>query len=140
MPSRTRNQKTLSSAGGFVAGLFSRPRPTRRIPPTRPRAWLDVSTGRPVVCSNRPLADPNHLCSPLEGEMQDDRLKNARDELIELVSDPAIARYVVGYLLGSIDERYWPRVVESAIEHGKRCSALQLELIGHARRPLEHRG
>ena len=71
--------------------------------------------------------------------MPDERYEAARDRLIELVNDPAIAGYVVSYLLGSIDERYWPHVVQSALDHADRCAELRVELYGHSRRPLDNR-
>lgn len=68
--------------------------------------------------------------------MPEDRFEAARERLIGLVKDPVIAGYVVSYLLGSIDERYWEHVVQSAMDHADRVGELQRELRENAGRSL----
>jgi len=51
--------------------------------------------------------------------------QDARARLIELSEDPEYRPFILGYLIQALDERYWPLLVQVALEHVERLEELQ---------------
>ena len=49
-----------------------------------------------------------------------------------LVEDPLYRPFIVGYLMAALDERFWPLLVEVALEHGDQLNELRASSIARA--------
>ncbi len=59
--------------------------------------------------------------------MSTESSKNARDRLVELAESPIYRPFIVGYLVQALDERFWPLLVQTALEHVERLEQLEAE-------------
>lgn len=50
--------------------------------------------------------------------------QTARERLMELAEDPEFRPFILGYLVAALDERFWPLLVQNALEHAERASEL----------------
>jgi len=57
--------------------------------------------------------------------MPDPTQQTARRRLMELAQDPAYRPFILGYLIEALDERYWPLLVQVALEHVEQLAELQ---------------
>lgn len=71
--------------------------------------------------------------------MQQESTKKARERLVELAEDPEFRPFIVGYLISALDERYWPLLVQVALEHVETMQSLQEATSSRVRQLLAER-
>lgn len=57
--------------------------------------------------------------------MEQDSNELSRQRIVELADSPIYRPFIVGYLVQALDERYWPKLVQVALEHVERIEELQ---------------